>query len=152
MQVLQYKLYSTSPRIMSNHGFRDHKLTNEQRTFLADSLRHGGAQTVDDAKQISKGLSDLAIDDEARQLFRSLQLTQSTNESSQIIRRLLQKAGTNCDQNDADPYGDGDQSLVTTGEVHAQILRDIFARGGDLERWMREDAWSSASNKLSPFA
>lgn len=108
---------------------------------LHTTLAGGREQTTDE-------LSDLGLDQEARQLRDSIQFQSSTTQTSEIIRKLLLKAGTDCAGNDADPYGDGDQRMVNIhqGGTRGQILRDLFARGGDLEHWLRE-----RPNKLSAF-
>ena len=49
------------------------------------------------------------------------------------IRKDLKKHGTNVEQNEADPYGDGDQSLVLTGGFQRQqFYRDLYSNGGDI--------------------
>ena len=68
----------------------------------------------------------------------------------EIIRKLVVLSGTDAAMNDADPYGDGDHSLVGVGRHHnpsdmqavmrgepkRQVLRELFALGGDLESYM----------------
>jgi hypothetical protein len=92
--------------------------------------------TVNDA---TREASELSVDDEARNLLVQLRLTWSATEASRIIRQLLEKAGTDCDINDADPYGDGDQSPIENCEAKAQILRELFADGGDLTHWLQRN-------------
>ena len=67
------------------------------------------------------------------------------------IRRELAQNGTNVAQNDADPFGDGDQSeLRTTTErkirpAMQQYHRELFAHGGDI-------AECSQAGMMSEFA
>lgn len=49
-----------------------------------------------------------------------------------LVEKLAALAGTDVAVNAADPYGDGDQSLVTKGENSRQIFRELFSTGGDL--------------------
>ena len=59
-------------------------------------------------------------------------------ETREIIRKLVVLSGTDAAANDADPYGDGDQSPAEKrGEAGRQVLRELFALGGDLESHMR---------------
>lgn len=129
------------------------KLNDEQRAYLRSTLEGEDLETLltgvagfDTHIGTVRGISQLSLDEEARLLSMSLKFATSTKQSSEIIRKLLEKAGTDCSRNDADPYGDGDQRLVQNGEAEAQILRDLFSAGGDLEHWMRE-----SPSVLSPF-
>ena len=47
----------------------------------------------------------------------------------------LQLNGTDVEQNEADPYGDGDQSRIPADREH-QFYRDMFAEGGDINQLM----------------
>ena len=130
-------------------------LNDEQKAFLhqspfvregLESFLTGEGVDIDTQMNMTRGLSTLSLDEQARELFMCLKFATSTQQSSEIIRKLLEKAGTDCRANDADPYGDGDQSLVQQGEAQAQILRNLFSDGGDLEHWMRY-----SPSLLSPF-
>lgn len=49
----------------------------------------------------------------------------------------LQLNGTNVEQNEADPYGDGDQSRIAAADCcDHQFYRDMFAEGGDIHQIM----------------
>jgi hypothetical protein len=61
------------------------------------------------------------------------------------IRDGLRRNGTNVAQNDGDPTGDGDQSVIS-GRSHRQYHRDLFATGGDLHNCVHP------VNTISPFA
>ena len=100
-------------------------------------LESGGALKLDTTQQLTENISMLAVDEDIKILQAKLSTTTSTTESSRIIRQLLEHVGTNCSRNDADPYGDGDQSLITSSDKDAQILRDLFSVGGDFLLWLR---------------
>ncbi|CAB9507610.1 expressed unknown protein [Seminavis robusta] len=92
-------------------------------------------------------------DEETSGLKAQLRRASAANSKS-IVRRLLQKAGTNCDLNDADPYGNGDQTpIVKNGEHQAQILRDLFNDCEDLENCLREydQRHIPSVTRMSPF-
>ena len=120
------------------------KLNEDQNALIRAHLQDpstqrdefGGFMKLDKIREMTRGISLLAVDDDVKILEAQLRCTCSTTESSRIIRQLLEKAGTNCSLNNADPYGDGDQSLIKTGEGEAQILRNLFASGGDLAHWI----------------
>lgn len=61
------------------------------------------------------------------------------------IREGLRRNGTNVAQNDLDPLGDGDQSVIQ-GRRQRQHHRDLFATGGDLHNCVHP------TNTLSDFA
>lgn len=65
------------------------------------------------------------------------------DEQKATIRRALLDMGTNCDLNDSDPMGNGDQSFIQTF-AKRDAARELFAIGGDMEIHFRE-------GKLSPF-
>ncbi len=88
------------------------------------------------------------MDKEDRELLGALSLVRLTKRSSEIIRKLLTKAGTDCERNDTDPCGNGDQRMVKN-EAQAQILRELFAAGGDFEHWLAE--YPFGMSKLSRF-
>jgi len=98
---------------------------------------------------VCKKLSALALEEEVRSLLASLDVAQSTDETNAIIRKLLKKAGTDCAKNDADPYGDGDQRMVSN-EPTAQILRNLFAMGGDIVQQLID--YAMGRSKMSDFA
>jgi hypothetical protein len=52
------------------------------------------------------------------------------DELKKQIRRDLSRNGTDVHQNKQDPYGDGDQSMVSASR--AQVYRDLFATGADI--------------------
>ncbi|CAB9507617.1 expressed unknown protein [Seminavis robusta] len=123
------------------------ELNEDQKEYLRKSLLRDdsaaaevlkGSLTWEKNNTITRDLSELAMDKEAHALLTRLQCTRSTVDSSQIIEKLLQMAGTDCERNNSDPYGDGDQSLVETSEGHRQILRQLFANGGDILHWLME--------------
>ena len=64
-------------------------------------------------------------------------------QQSSTIRSALVSMGTNCDVNDDDPMGNGDQSRIAT-DAQREAARELFAVGGDMEIHFREQ-------KLSPF-
>ncbi|KAL7526296.1 hypothetical protein ACHAWF_001714, partial [Thalassiosira exigua] len=84
--------------------------------------------------------------------------TLPATEAREIVRRLAILSGTDVVMNDDDPYGDGDHNMVGVGEHHdpsnqnmvmesmkyQQILRELFAVGGDIESHLR--------GGLGPFA
>ncbi|KAL7478709.1 hypothetical protein ACHAW6_004458 [Cyclotella cf. meneghiniana] len=72
--------------------------------------------------------------------FDSLTLQQQ----KEAIRNALIDMGTNVAQNDADPTGNGDQTLIESSE-HRDIARELYAIGGDIHAHF-------ITNSLSPFA
>jgi hypothetical protein len=48
------------------------------------------------------------------------------------IRQGLEKNGTDVRRNDADLFGDGDQSSITGTVARQQFYRDLYATGGDI--------------------
>jgi len=52
-------------------------------------------------------------------------------EKKVLIRQLLQEIGTDVDQNDSDPTGNGDQTTISTVE-RRDVARHLFATGGDI--------------------
>ncbi|KAL9186286.1 hypothetical protein ACHAXT_005524 [Thalassiosira profunda] len=80
-------------------------------------------------------------------------------EARAIVRQLAILAGTDVEQNDGDPYGDGDQNLAGIGDDHdptdkkkalegeptREILRSLFREGGDVGIHLMRGG-------LSPFA
>ena len=56
---------------------------------------------------IEREMDDLGLDSDIRELERALATSLDKEESAGIIRRLLVEAGTNVEQNDGDPCGDG---------------------------------------------
>ena len=52
-------------------------------------------------------------------------------EKKELIRQLLIEIGTDVDQNDSNPTGDGDQSTISTLE-RRDVARHLFATGGDI--------------------
>jgi hypothetical protein len=64
-------------------------------------------------------------------------------QQTSTIRSALVSMGTNCDVNDDDPMGNGDQSRIAT-DAQREAARELFAMGGDMEIYFREQ-------KLSPF-
>mmetsp|Transcript_21747 Transcript_21747/g.33183 ORF Transcript_21747/g.33183 Transcript_21747/m.33183 type:complete len:252 (+) Transcript_21747:148-903(+) len=52
-------------------------------------------------------------------------------EKKVLIRQLLQEIGTDVDQNDGDPTGNGDQTTISTVE-RRDVARHLFATGGDM--------------------
>jgi hypothetical protein len=51
------------------------------------------------------------------------------------IRDSLRRHGTNVDQNDLDPTGDGDQSEIHLSHEGKQVYRNLFAEGGDFHEY-----------------
>lgn len=139
------------------------RLNDEQKAFLLSAfekelsqqggvqelLRTGGAMPLDQHRKYNEGAATLSMDKETRELVGSLNaVLRSTKQSSEIVRKLLAKAGTDCDKNDSDPCGDGDQTIVKN-ESQAQVLRHLFAAGGDLQLWLLE--YPLGMSSLSPF-
>ena len=63
------------------------------------------------------------------------------------IRQGLERHGTNVEQNDNDPTGDGDQSPVRLDHDGKQFYRDLFATGGDINNLVDE----GFDQVLTPF-
>jgi len=76
-------------------------------------------------------MSRLLQDDFRESALEMGRLLQMSLPQAQVyFRQVLSRHGTNVDQNDKDPLGDGDQSRVT--RKHAQFYREMFACGGDI--------------------
>mmetsp|Transcript_10421 Transcript_10421/g.12684 ORF Transcript_10421/g.12684 Transcript_10421/m.12684 type:complete len:566 (+) Transcript_10421:34-1731(+) len=58
-----------------------------------------------------------------------------------IIRKSLVSIGTDCDKNDADPAGNGDQSMITS-TTQAEAARELYSIGGDIHPYLTEGAFS----------
>ena len=117
----------------------------EQRKQAANRFHAGN-------RQATGKLCEAQLSQEATKLFRKLGTVpnySTVDASMDAIRQLAILAGTDVELNDRDPYGDGDQSDVgeksIAGEPQRQILRNMFAEGGDLGAFLRYQA-------LSPFA
>lgn len=67
----------------------------------------------------------------------------SLEEQKHTIRQALKAIGTDCDKNDADPFGDGDQSMIQT-QAMRENAREIYSIGGDIHEHLvdREDGFS----------
>lgn len=57
------------------------------------------------------------------------------------IRAVLMRIGTDCDKNDANPTGDGDQSMFPT-RVKGDKAREIYSIGGDIHKHLTDGAFS----------
>lgn len=60
------------------------------------------------------------------------------------LRRALLAMGTNCEENDSDMTGNGDQSMIQSGEGR-RAAREIYSIGGDIHAHLSE-------GKVSKFA
>ncbi len=58
-----------------------------------------------------------------------------------ILRNALMFIGTDCDKNDADPAGDGDQTPIATRK-QADKAREIYSIGGDIHQHAVEGAFT----------
>ena len=68
------------------------------------------------------------------------------------VHQGLIENGTNVELNEADPYGDGDQSMIPgRAPVLQQFYRDLYADGGDINVIMELIA-ASERVPLSDFA
>ena len=126
-----------------NNNVPKFELNDEQEAFL----RNRTPEQLMDQRFLARKLAELGSDSEVRQLESSLAMAQYKEQTVKLIRRLLVKAGTDVDQNDKDPYGDGDQTLLAGVKVESQrqILRNLFAAGGDIEHHLRNDGLTSFS-------
>ena len=96
---------------------------------------------------VVQGLCSMQLRQDERDLLTRLKAYPlvSSPESSQVIRSLLEKADNDIQKNDKDPYEDGDQRIVSS-EPKAQILRELFSMGGDIEHCLND------RNTFSNFA
>ncbi|CAB9507611.1 expressed unknown protein [Seminavis robusta] len=156
-----------APHRQDMDKFNLDNLNEEQKSFLRsafledpdvlEDLLKSGTTTVSQStkSKLTKKCCYLLLDKESRSLLAQLKATISTVESSKIIRRLLEKTGTSCDVNDSDPYGNGDQTPLPSEGASAQILRYLFADGGDLEQWWigyRMPSSAYSGKRLPAFA
>ena len=115
------------------------KLSKEQKEKRKECRREANEihETVNSATHtITQNVNSM----EVNKLLENLGTPRAIQETSATIRKLLELAGTDLEQNDNDPFGDGDQSgcghLGLTGESTRQILRSLFAQGGDLDSYL----------------
>ena len=69
--------------------------------------------------------------------MRSSWLQQQRQQAQAIYESIAQGLvahGTHVNENEKDPYGDGDQSEIRKA-AHQQFYRDLFSQGGDLAEW-----------------
>jgi len=113
------------------------KLNKKQKDFIQGCTQ---SQLLD-VQFLTTKMTELGVEDpETRQLQSLLKMAQTKKQTVELIRKLLLKSGTNVEQNNNDPFGDGDQSVLLGTELEPErhILRDLFAMGGDIEHHMRE--------------
>ena len=67
--------------------------------------------------------------------------THSLQKQKSIIRDTLSsiEVGTDCDKNDADPLGDGDQTPISS-RIGADRVREIYSIGGDIHQHFVDNA------------
>jgi len=65
----------------------------------------------------------------------------SLEKQKQEIRRTLVTIGTDCDMNDRDPFGDGDQSHITSLKKR-DTAREVYSIGGDIHGHGENNAFS----------
>ncbi len=110
----------------------------------------------EDQEAFLRYMSELAMEDDlsadefavwAHDLEEEFESARSIEEISEAISKLLYAAGTDIQQNEDDPYGDGDQSMLVGKNLESrqQILRNLFATGGDFHFYRR-------GNGLTDFA
>jgi hypothetical protein len=112
------------------------KLNDRQKEFIRGCTE---SQLLDHQFLTSK-LSTLNVSDpETYRLQKMLKTAVTKEQTIELIRKLLIKAGTNVEQNGNDPFGDGDQSALLGADLEPQrqVLRELFASGGDIEHHMR---------------
>ena len=78
---------------------------------------------------------------DAKAMQHLMQASTSAEMLSLRIRASVAANGTDVDLNDADPFGDGDQSILTD-ENSRQVHRDIWCVGGDVEACTAEGVLS----------
>lgn len=66
----------------------------------------------------------------------------SFQEQKDTIRAALLDMGTDCDKNDADPTGNGDQSMILS-VAKRDAARELYSIGGDIHIHATEGAFSS---------
>jgi hypothetical protein len=123
------------------------KLSKEQKEKRKECRREANEihETVNSA---THNITQNVISTQVNKLLEDLGTPRAIQETSATIRKLLELAGTDLEQNDNDPFGDGDQSgcgrLGLIGESIRQILRSLFAQGGDLDSYLcfKEGAFS----------
>ena len=115
------------------------KLSKEEKEMKKQLRREANEihETVNSATHtITQNVNSM----EVNKLLENLGTPRAIQETSATIRKLLELAGTDLEQNDNDLFGDGDQSgcghLGLIGESTRQILRSLFAQGGDLDSYL----------------
>lgn len=87
-------------------------------------------------------LSEMKFDSEAAELMKDVSLPKSAQQQAQLYRDMIQTTGTNMEQNDADPLGDGDQTPMRI-ESKCQVFRTIWNNGGDISMLLQTQSFSS---------
>jgi hypothetical protein len=121
------------------------KLNDRQKEFIRGCTK---SQLLNQ-QFLALKLTELNVSDlETYQLQNMLKIAVTKEQTIELIRKLLISAGTNVIQNDNDPFGDGDQSVLLGADLEPQrqVLRSLFASGGDIEHHMRP------ASGLSSFA
>ena len=116
------------------HKAQNSALTNGNPTSMHQSMHQSMRQTSQNL--LRKG--DMEVFAKMAQLD-----FMPFDEQKATIRKALVSMGTNCDLNDTDLTGNGDQSNIQT-EAQREAARELFAMGGDMAIHLRE-------HKLPPF-
>lgn len=94
--------------------------------------------------ECTAALSRSNLDQEAANLMKDISTPKTVQEHSNVFRDMIKTTGTNVDQNDADPFGDGDQTPIRA-ESKCQVFRNIWCEGGDIMMLLQ-------ARSFSPFA
>jgi ankyrin repeat protein len=94
--------------------------------------------------ETARDLSSQSVDDDAAELLKDIEIPKTLKGHVETLRKLIATTGTDVEQNDRDPYGDGDQRPIRT-ETKCQVFRNIWEDGGDIATLL-------SVRGLSPFA
>jgi len=93
---------------------------------------------------LSNQISPAFMSTHAQQLWAQVDIPKSPTDQAKLFRDLFATTQTDLQQNDTDPYGDGDQRQLPN-ESECSIFRNAWSHGGDMEELLM-------GRSYSPFA
>ena len=113
-------------------------LNDRQKVFIQNCTDEQRADTAYFDKKLDE--LDANYDPEIKELETALKTANLKEQRMGIIQKLLIKAQTDIVANRMDPYGDGDQSVLIGAdlEIQRQILRNLYAAGGDIIQYLQD--------------
>mmetsp|Transcript_6693 Transcript_6693/g.9713 ORF Transcript_6693/g.9713 Transcript_6693/m.9713 type:complete len:543 (+) Transcript_6693:55-1683(+) len=93
--------------------------------------RSSKVNITDAARKMMKAHND-KLNQETLEMMDDMGSLPLVMQKARIREILTRQCATNCNRNDADPLGDGDQSMIRTVNGR-QAARELWATGGDIE-------------------